>query len=446
MKEFDVLVLGGGTAGIAAALSAASQEAEIRVGLIESARPGGHSLFKGQIPLQILRDRTDASGETISLENLAQSVEEKAEEVSRQRIENLKSVGVEHNPGVGSLAGSHQVMVLEEGKETHLKAGKIIIATGSIAKPVNTIPFDDQSIFPLDRFLDWQETPSSLLIVGGDKAGLEAAQLFSLLGTRVFLVDEHSRLIHDQDPELIMALEAGFKKQKIKMLLGKKIISIFKDKESIDVTLDGGVKFSTERILVSGARMGNTTDLGLDSLGIETGSEREIWVNEYMETSLSGVFAAGSVTGRSRSLQISEEEGTVAGINASGGQQSIQREHISFWLQTQPEIATIGCLGANAHYKGFRAVEGRYDSSATENSTSNDEGFCKIVADRESGKIIGAQISGAQALECIDLVQSNMRKGVLVKGLVENNGEKPPLLTPIFKAAKKCARALSARR
>ncbi len=438
MKEFDVLVIGGGTAGVAAALSAAQQEA--RVGLIESARTGGHSLLKGHIPLEVLRDRIESSDETISLENLAHAVEEKAEEASRQIIEDLQNAGVEQIPGEGSLAGNRQVMVLEEGTQTPLKAGKIIIATGSLVKPVKTIPFDDQNIFPLDRFLSWKETPNSLLIVGGDKAGLEAAQLFSLLGTRVFLVDEHSRLIHDQEPELISALEAGFKKQKIKALLGKKIISIFKDKETIDVTLDGGVKFPAERILGSGARVGNTANLGLDSLDIETGPDREIWVNETMETSLAGVFAAGSVTGRSRSLQISEEEGRVAGINASGGHQPIQREHISFCLQTQPEIASIGCLGSNAHYHGFRAVEGRYDS------TGSDAAFCKIIADRESKQIIGAQVSGAQASECIALVQSNMRKGVSVKELAQNNGEKPPHLKPIITAAKKCARALSGRR
>ena len=200
------------------------------------------------------------------------------------------------------------------------------------------------------------------MIVGGDKTGLEAAYLFNLLGTKVFLVDENNRLIHDRDPDLITALEAGFKQQKIKTLLGKKIISIFKDTEKIDITLDGGVKFSTERVLVSGERMGNTAGLGLDGLSIEKGSNQEIWVNENMETSLKGVFRRGSVTGRSRSLQISKEEGRVAGVNAAGGSESIDQDQIPFYLQTQPEIASIGCLSGNAHYKGYRAVEGRYDS------------------------------------------------------------------------------------
>jgi len=443
MEEFDVIVIGSGTAGVAAAQSAVEQG--VRVGLIESSRPGGHSLFRGQLPLQVVRDRMENSNEQISFESLVQEVEEKAEEISKEIEEHLKNSGVEYIKGEGALAGSSQVMVRQGEDSSLLKSGKIIIATGSLPKPVARIPFDDQSIFHSDRLLDWKEETTSLLIVGGDKTGLEAATLFNLLGTKVFLVDENNRLIHDKDPDLITALEAGFKKQKIKTLLGKKIISIFKDTEKIDVTLDGGVKFSTEKILVSGERLGNTADLELDGLSIEIGPNREIWVNENMETSLKGVFAVGSVTGRSRSLQISKEEGRVAGTNAAGGSEILDQDQVPFCLQTQPEIASIGCLSGNAHYKGYRAVEGRYNSSGADGSNSQDGGFCKIVADRESKRIIGAQILGTQASESITQLQSEIREGVPVKKLAQIS-EPTPCLKPIISAAKECVRALSARR
>ena len=443
MEEFDIIVLGGGTAGVAAAQSAV--ETGARVALVESNRLGGHSLFKGQLPLQIMRDRMGTSDEQISFESLIQEVDEKTEEISKEIEEQLKSSGVNYIKGDGALAGGHQVMVRQGEDSTLLKAGKVIIATGSIPKPIPMIPFDEHSIFHSDRLLDWKEAPSSLSIVGGNKTGLETATLFSLLGTKVFLVDENQRLIHDKDPDLITALEAGFKKQKIKTLLGKKIISIFKDTDKIDVTLDGGVKFSTERILVSGERLGNTAGIGLDDLSIEKGASHEIWVNENMETSLKGVFAAGSVTGRTRSLQISKEEGRVAGINAAGGSESMDQDKIPFCLQTQPEIASIGCLSSNAHYKGYRAVVGRYDSSGVEGSDNHEGGFCKIVADRESKRIIGAQILGVQASESITKLQPNIREGVPVKNLTENS-ELSSSFKPIISAAKKCVRALSARR
>lgn len=442
MEDFDVVVIGGGTAGIAAAESALNQGGT--VALVESNLPGGHSLFRGQLPLQVVREMRLKSNEEISFKNLAQEVDKKAGEISKEIEERLKSSGVEILKGEGSLAGSRQVMVRQGAGSSLLKAGKIIIATGSFPKPIASIPFDDQSIFHIDRLLDWKETPASLLIVGGDKTSLEAAYLFNLLGTKVFLVDENHRLIHDKDPDLITALEAGFKQQKIKTLLGKKIISIFKNTGKIDVTLDGGVKFSTERVLVSGERLGNTANLDLDSLNIELGSNREIWVNEHTETSLKGVFAAGSVTGRARSLQISREEGRVAGSNAVGGIESIDPSQIPFCLKTQPEITSIGCLSGDAHYKGFRAVEGRYDFPEAGGSNSHD-GFCKIIADRESKQIIGAHILGAQVQESITQLQSDIKKGVPVKKLSETS-DAIPTFKPIISAAKKCLKALSARR
>ncbi len=441
MKEFDVIVIGGGTAGVAAVQSAVDQGAGVC--LIESNRVGGHSLFRGQLPLQVMRDRMEESNEQILFKNLVQEVDQKAGEISKEIEGHLESSGVEYIRGEGVLAGNRQVMVRQGEDSSLLKSGRTIIATGSLPKPVATIPFDDQVVFHIDRLLDWGKAPTSLLIVGGDKTGLEAAHLFNLLGTKIFLVDENHRLLHDKDPDLITALETEFKKQKIKTLLGKRIISIFKGIEKIDITLDGGVKFSTEGVLVSGDRLGNTAKLELDGLGIEMGSNQEVWVNENTETSVKGVFAAGSVTGRSRSLQISKEEGRVAGTNAAGGSESIDQDQIPFCLQTQPEIASIGCLVGDAHYKGYRAVEGRYEFSGTDGSNSQG-GFCKIVADRESKRIIGAQILGAQASESITQLQSDIREGVPVKKLAQIS-EPTPFLKPIISAAKECVRALSAR-
>lgn len=444
MKEFEVVVIGGGTAGVAAAKAAAGQGA--KVGLIEPHRPGGHSLFQGELPLQVVRDRMTPSEDKVSLESLIQEVEEKAAPLSRRIVKDLQDSGVEWIQGEGSLAGNRQVSVHHNEETSMLKAGKVIVAAGSRVKPVPTIPFDSETIFPIDRLLDWKKTPLSLLIVGGDKAALEAAQLYRLLGTKVFLVDENNRLIHHQDPDLIAALEAGFKMLKIKVLLGKKIVSIFKGAGQIDITLDGGVKFSTERMLVSGERLGNTAELALDGLNIERGHNQEIWVNETMGTSLPGVFAAGSVTGRPRSREISEEEGRVAGINAAGGNESIQRDNISFCLHTEPEVASIGCRCGDAHFKGFRAVEGRYDVSVSDESGDAVGGFCKIIADRDTKRIIGAQVSGAQAAESIRLLQSILREGASVKELAQSKEENPSTFKPVVKAAKACLRALSPRR
>ena len=443
MEEFDVVIVGGGTAGIAAAQSAVEEGA--RVGLVESNRPGGHSLFRGTLPLQIMSDRKATSDEAVSFADLLQEVDQQAEILSKKIEDQLKHSGVNIFKGEGVLQGNHQVNVSREGDSILLKSGKIVIATGSLPKPIARIPFDNESILHIDQLLDWKKVPTSLLIVGGDQSGLEAAHLFNLLGIKIFLVDENHRLIHDRDPDLIAGLEAGFKQQKIKALLGKKIISIYKDAEKIDITLDGGVKFSTEKVLVSGERLGNTAHLGLGSLSIEQGIHQELWVNEKMETSLKDVFAVGSVTGRLHSLQASKEEGRVAGINVAGGNETIDPSQIPFCLHTQPGIASIGCLSGDAHYKGYRAVQGRVDFSDGDGSDSQGDGFCKIIADRESKKFIGAQMLGAQAIEVMAQLQVNIRNGVPVNKLTQGH-ETTPFFKPIISAAKKCVQALSARR
>ena len=136
----------------------------------------------------------------------------------------------------------------------------------------------------------------------------------------------------------------------------------------------------------------------------------------------------------------------MAGVNGAGGSEVIDQDQIPFCLQTQPEIASIGCLSDNAHYKGYRAVQGRHDYSGDEGTNNHGGGgFCKIVADRESKQFIGAQILGVQASEAIAQLQSIIGEGMPVKKLTQIS-ENTPFAEPIILAAKECIRALSARR
>lgn len=447
MQEYDVIVIGGGSAGFAAARSAAQQG--VRVGLVESGPVGGHCLLKSRLPRNILDDWTGRPDPQIAFQNLIQHIQADEELISETLIEDSKGEGVEWIPGVGSLAGARQISVQQENESLFLKTNAVVIATGSLLRPASAIPFDDQSILPVDSLWDWPAIPESLLVVHGDPVGLEAAYTFSRLGVKVFLVEPGERLIYDQDPDLIAALEAGFKKRKIKTLTGKKIVSLYKDTGKIDVTLDGGVKFSVEKILVSGERLGNTESLGLKPLGVETGKNKEVWVNEYMETSLKGIYAAGSVTGHSRLKEKSEEEGKIAGMNAAGKRQIADSNLMPWVVHTDPSVASIGCLSGNAHFHGYRAVEGRFDFSGDDVSNSLGGGFCKIIADRESQRLIGAQIFGAHASDIITWLQSCLREGMTVKKMTQISQTYPqlnPHLEPIISAAKECVRALSARR
>ena len=134
--------------------------------------------------------------------------------------------------------------------------------------------------------------------------------------------NNESRLFSGQDPEIIDEVENSLKKSKVKLLLDKKLSSYFKNNGRFDITLSGGVKFQAEKIVQNLDRQGNSSNLGCEGLGIRLGEHKEILVNENLETSVAGIFAVGSVTGRKTTSGVSEEEGMIAADNAMGKNRS----------------------------------------------------------------------------------------------------------------------------
>jgi len=446
MDSYDVVVIGGGVAGLAAACGAATKGG--KVCLIEKDQIGGPCIHRGLFLLRWILSLQEKSEHPVDFPATVAAFQETAQKASENRIRILKENGVAIVKGLGTLMGKDQIRVVSDNADEVIKCNRIVLATGSHPKPNATIPFDGTRVFPFDDFSLLQGIPESLLVVGGSQIGLELAVLFNRLGAKVFLVEEKPRLIPDQDPEMIEALEQAFKKQKIKTLLNKNIISTFMDASKIDITLDGGVKFSVEKMVMVGDRQGNTPEAVTPGLGIELGKDQEVWVNEEMETSLKGVYAAGSVTGHKPCPDVSEVEGKVAGGNAAGASKALDRDQIPFRVLTTPEMASVGCLASEAHHKGFRAVEGRADLSSLDHSLIHGEaeGFFKIVADRESKKIIGAQFLGPRASELLGPVLLAMKKGNPVSVLTQISPGWGAGTEGVQEAARACVRAGSGQR
>ena len=146
-------------------------------------------------------------------------------------------------------------------------------------------------------FID-SSIPKSVFIMGADENGCELAYFYQALGSKVFLGSYDSRLMGQLDADIVEIVEKSLKKNKVKLLLGKKILSYFKNNKLLDITLDGGVKFQVEKIVQNLERQGNSIELGCDLLGIRLGTDKKILVNEKFETSTKNVYAVGSITGR----------------------------------------------------------------------------------------------------------------------------------------------------
>ena len=450
MDAFDIVIVGGGSAGISAAMRGADQGA--RVCLIEQERIGGACFRKGLYPYKAAMTALNNNSSDVTVngiiddKKLAQHVKRVVESVAINWESRLSELGVDIRLGRGELLSPGVIRINANDAISEVRGKKIIIATGSQPASLPTLPFEDDVVISADDVFENMSTPKSVFVLGGEASGCELAVLFQRLGSKVFMSHHEPRLLMGQDPDITDAIESSLKKLKVKILLGKKLSSYYKNDGLLDITLSGGIKFQVEKIVLNLGRDGNSINLGCEGLGIRLGERKEILVNEFLETSTAGIFAVGSVTGRRSTTGISEEEGRIAVDNAMEKNKAVNFDWTPFIISAESEIACVGCFAEEAHHKGFRAVEGKFESKNLDYSLlrGEDGGFFKIVADARSGIVIGGQIYSNHASQLIPLVLLAMKKGMKVGALAslacDGSGEN----RGIREAARACSRALKA--
>jgi dihydrolipoamide dehydrogenase len=419
MPEFDVAIIGGGLSGANAALRAVDIGG--KVCLIQRAIDPG--VLPAYLPHRMLMNalqdwrRAQAGDNPVAFAEWVETLEVVAKGYWEKRLQMLAEAGVEIFHGEGSLLRGNKVLVENDSDDNLVTAKQIIIATGSQLQAIPTIPFDDEKIFPLSNVFKLIQPGEDVLVLGTGKVAVETAQFLKMFCGKVFIGDENDCLFPDMDVEVLRKFEAGLKKQKIKVLPGKKVISVFKGPDKIDVTLESGIKFSVDKIVQTLVSKPNSEKLDADRLGIRLGQHKEVLVDEKQATSVAGIYAVGSVTGRPSSDCLAEEEGRVAAGNAMGKKRQLNPDWIPLVVYSDQVMAGVGCCEATAHHKGFRGLGGRFEHIITgENGNTTSEIF-KIVADRQSGKIIGGQIVSKYAAEVLPVVLLGVKKGLTVGSL-----------------------------
>jgi dihydrolipoamide dehydrogenase len=453
MDEFDVAILGAGIAGISAATRAA--ELGAKVCLIEKDKLGGRCFNAGLYPHRRMMAQMATNGIYMqeatannpqNFSHLFEDAEQFSQSIAGKRESTLRDRGVQIEFGEAATCGPQEVRISGADGGKSIKAKNIIFSMGSSIQAPPTIPFDEERIISRDDIFKIGKVPASVLILGGGGEGCELAMLYNRLGSKTFLCEEGPRLLENQDPDITDAMERAMKACKVKVLLNKKVVSIFKDDSSIDISLDGGVKFSVQTIVMTSGRRARTQGFNAEAFGIRMGERQQILVDEKMETTAKGMYAVGSVTGRKSFDGLSEEEGRVAAENAVGKNKSLNTDWIPQVIYTDPEFATVGCFARDAHHKGFRAVEGRHDLECLDHSILIDEdhGFIKIVADKSSKNVIGGQIVCKRASEFIPLILLAIKKGMTVNSLANLSCGVSTQFQGIQQAAKACVRAMNA--
>lgn len=458
--SYGVIVIGGGPAGVTAALRA--RELGAQVALVEAGRLGGTCTNDGCAPTRVtakaarlLRDaRQYASygleGEPPQL-NFAQLMANVQNTVYRmhekkQLIHHLRTSGADifTESGPASFLDPHTI-VLRDGRR--LKGDKIILCAGGRSRRL-AFPGADLALTHADLW-SLQSLPPSLAIVGGAATGCQLASILSAFGARVHLLELSPRLLRIEDEIVSSVIMDSFASQGIDVITSlqgvEKLERSSPESLRLTYTKDGQpLTLDVSAVILSSGWLGNLDPLNLAAAGVL--SERNyVIVDDYLRSSVEHIFAAGDINGRMMLVQSGAVEGRIAAENAVlGVGQPVDHSLVPHGGFTDPEYGSVGLaehqvIQANLDYTAATVSYSDLDRAVIDNHTT---GMCKLIVSNENHRILGAHIVGEQALESIHLVAGAMASQMWVQQLAELQIAYPTFTAIVGLAARRVVRQL----
>jgi dihydrolipoamide dehydrogenase len=418
--QFDVIVVGGGPAGYVCAIRAA--QLGLATAVIERDKLGGVCVNIGCIPTKALLH----SAYVATL--VSHDVKELGIEVGTVKTDygvamrRSRKVSEQNSKGVEFLMKKHKITVIRGsavlGRNRSVRVGKdeyqarkgLVIATGSRVKGIPQIGLEinKTTVISSDEALFLESIPKTLIIVGAGAVGCEFADIFTAFGTKVTLIEALPRILPMEDLESSDAVAKSFKKRGMTVHAGAKVkkAAVSKDKVTVELEVGGKTEnVDSEKVLMAAGRAVNTEDLGLKEAGVQLTERGFIKVNlATLETTAAGVYAIGDVAGPPMLAHKGSREGVVvAEIIAGHHPQPIKYDNVPSVTYCHPEVASIGLTEEQAKEKKLDYQVGRFPFSANgrARTSSETEGFVKIIRDKKYGEILGAHIVGGHASEII---------------------------------------------
>ena len=435
METFDLVILGGGAAGLGAARAGRWEGAS--VALISDAPLGGDCTFTGCVPSKSL---IEASRQGLDFDASVARVERVVDRIaSTENADVLRSEGVEVIEGRGRMTGPKQIAV--DGRA--LEAKKIILATGS-APAVPPIPGLDTIAFRTNEtFFEPRKQPRSLVIVGGGPIGCELGEAMARLGTDVTILEYGRRLLARYEADAAELVTRSLRSLGVTVMLNARTSSIEADGNGGVVLHAGDDVITAAEVLVATGRRSVNDDVGLDRAGVKTDDRGFIQVDDYLRTNVSGVFAAGDCNGVQMLSHAADEMGRLAAWTAlrPGRKYRYRPERIPHAVFTTPEVASIGLLeeDAPANAQVAEIEMARNDRALAADAEA---GFVRLIArptrltrHRLGGKLVGATIVGGRAGEMINEVALMMRMNAYGFRMAQTVRAYPSWSTVMQKAA-----------
>ncbi|MEJ5292646.1 MAG: FAD-dependent oxidoreductase [Candidatus Methanosuratincola sp.] len=473
-RSFDVAVIGGGPAGYVCALRSA--QLGKRVALVERDQIGGTCLNRGCVPMKAflsvaktIRDAKRASRSGLDVQmNLnfekTASWTKYVVERSRKGIEFLlRSRGVELLKGEARFVSPGKIEVMPDGGL--LGADSFVVATGSRPYDLPDVRFDSAGVISSDEVFSLRELPRSICIVGGGVIGVEMATALSEMGSKVTIVEIMDQLLPGWCTEVVKPVYDSLGKLGVDMRIGKRIVKLERVGGAIAegarnggetagegrcgcmsgsryvATLSDGGTVECDYVLVAVGRKPNTDGIGLGEIGVELDQKGFVKVNERLETSVPGVYAAGDVIGVPYLAHRASDQGYQIAEIISGRRDKFEPLPVPSVVYSDPEIAVVGMDEAGATKIGVETVTGTFQLAALARAMTMNrpEGFVKLVADKGSRRIIGCQIVGANASDIIGACVLAVQTGMALEGLASSVMPHPTLVESLMECARVAA-------
>lgn len=415
-KQHDLVVIGGGPGGYVAAIRAA--QLGLDTACVESVKElGGTCLRVGCIPSKALLQsshhymqaqsefaehgvRVDGVG--LDLATMMSRKDGVVGQLTQGIAGLLKKNKIARYHGVGRLDGPGKVVV--EGPDAAiLEAKHIVVATGSVSTPLPGVELDGDRIGTSTEALSYPEAPGHLVVIGAGVIGLELGSVWSRLGSKVTVLEYLDHILPGMDREITREAQKALTKQGLEFKLSSKVLGARVEGEGCVVEVEGADPISCDRVLLAVGRRPNTEGLGLETVNVSRDRMGRIEIDDRFATSENGIYAIGDVVRGPMLAHKAEEEGVACVEGIVNGYGHVNYDAIPGVVYTHPEVASVGKTEEQLKEDGVPYNKGKFPFMANGRAKANGDtvGFAKILAHKETDRVLGVHIIGPQAGDLI---------------------------------------------
>ncbi|MFN6945478.1 MAG: mercury(II) reductase [Cytophagaceae bacterium] len=412
MGQFDLIIIGGGSAAFSAAIRA--NEIKLDTLLINGGLPlGGTCVNVGCVPSKFIIRAAESiyhssysafegispKGVDVDFKKIIQQKKKLVAEMQQKKYLDLLNdlEHVEVVEGIASFQDKNTINV--NGRE--FKGLKIIIATGSTTAIPPIEGLENISYLTNDTLFDLEELPKSLAVIGGGYIGLEIAQAYNRFGSKVTVIEMADRILSTETKDITDELTKHLKNEGIEIITNSSVKSVEQEKENVKVNLDDQIVYFTHLLIATG-RKANTENLGLENIGIDAAKKGFIQVNDKLETKIQNIYAIGDVNTFPQFVYTAAYEGGIAVGNAfQGAEQKVDYSSLPWVVFTDPQIAGVGMDENEAKEKNipFETTNLALTEIPRSIAALDTRGFIKLIRNPETDLLLGARIIAPEGSE-----------------------------------------------